>query len=131
LSRLLIFSALISVASCNAATEPSVGDEFVLTVGESVRVDGVDLAVEFVEVSEDSRCPSMVQCVWAGNGAVVVRTTTGVGAGPDTLHTNLEPRVIQLGNVQLELISLAPFPETPDPISTDFYRATFVTRFIR
>ena len=125
-----LLTAIISCFSCLGATAPPVGQEFSLAVGETVSVDGAPLSVEFVEVSEDSRCPTSVQCVWAGNGAVVVRTTTGAGLVEDTLHTNLEPKVLHLGEVQLELLSLDPFPESPGTIPTVSYRATFVTRLI-
>lgn len=123
-------AVIIPCFSCLGATSPPVGQEFSLAVGEMVNVDGAELSVEFVEVSEDSRCPTSVQCVWAGNGAVVVRTTTGAGFAEDTLHTNLEPKVLHLGEVQLELLSLDPSPETPGTIPTVSYRATFVTRLI-
>lgn len=123
-------TATISVFSCIGATDPPVGEEFSLAVGEIVSVEGAMLSVEFVEVIEDSRCPTGVQCVWEGNGAIMVRTITDAGLEADTLHTNLQPSVLHLGEIQLELLFLHPFPEAPGTIPTDSYRATFVTRLI-
>jgi hypothetical protein len=52
-----------SAATLNAPTQ--------LTPGQSALFDAEDLAVKFVGIDSDSRCPSDVACVWAGE--VVVR----------------------------------------------------------
>ncbi len=125
------FVAVIPFLACIGSTEPQVGEEFSLSVGQGVRVAGTALSVDFVGVSEDSRCPSDVDCVWAGNGAVVVKTSiSSTGEASDTLNTLLEPKVVHLGNVQLELLALTPNPRTDVEISTDSYSAIFVTRRI-
>ena len=41
-----------------------------VALGESVMIDGYYF--EFTEVLEDSRCPTNVQCVWAGRARVSV-----------------------------------------------------------
>jgi len=42
------------------------GQEFSLHIGESASIKGEELKVEFLEISEDSRCPTGVVCVWEG-----------------------------------------------------------------
>ena len=130
MSKKLLIGVLIPIVSCFGATDPTVGQEFVLAVGGSAKIAGVELSVEFLEVVEDSRCPSSVQCVWAGNGAIVVKTVINSSAQPDTLNTHLEPNVLHLGHVQVELVALEPTPVTTGSIPLDAYRATFVTRLI-
>jgi hypothetical protein len=88
----------------------------VLRVGDEVRVDSI-LRVSFHRVASDSRCPSSVVCVWAGDGAVEI--THGVGMGPSipvTLHTTLEPKSVEFQGYVLTLVELTPYPATTNPI---------------
>ena len=47
------------------------GDVFTLERGSSIVVDGH--AIRFDEITEDSRCPANVDCVWEGNGFMKLR----------------------------------------------------------
>jgi hypothetical protein len=42
------------------------GQEFSLRIGESASIKGEELQVRFLEVTEDSRCPTGVVCIWEG-----------------------------------------------------------------
>src|SRR6185312_15051394 len=53
------------------------GREFKLKAGRQVTVKGTKLRIRFVAVENDSRCPSDVTCVWAGNAAVQFQLGTG------------------------------------------------------
>lgn len=35
-------------------------------MGQTASFEGEKIKIKFVEISEDSRCPSNVQCIWAG-----------------------------------------------------------------
>ncbi len=52
------------------------GEEFSLHIGESIVIAGEDLRIKFVKMSEDSRCPKDVTCVWEGRVSAVVEITT-------------------------------------------------------
>ncbi len=56
------------LAGCVSQPGPEVGLDkpFSLGLGESVSITGEDLAVRFIEVINDSRCPQGAVCVWAG-----------------------------------------------------------------
>ncbi|MEX0790408.1 MAG: hypothetical protein WD178_06485 [Actinomycetota bacterium] len=71
----------------------SIGYPFTLQVGETVSIDGENLTVTYTRLVEDSRCAEGVQCVWAGNGRIVL-TLVKAGAEPVELelNTTLEPR---------------------------------------
>lgn len=106
---------------------PKAGESFVLAPGQRVTLDAVASSVRFLAVSDDSRCPSQVQCVWAGDGAIVLEIAPADGdAAEDTLHTNPEsgPRSAVLGRYELTLLELDPYPETPGEIAPADYRAT-------
>jgi hypothetical protein len=138
--------ACIALAACNsgdvtspvqAADAPSAAasqsvqldNPFTLRVGQTATVAGEGLSVSFEGVPEDSRCPTGVQCVWAGNAVVqVVLSKDGKAAGFE-LNTNLEPKTANYLEYTIELVSLAPYPSSKGgPIAQSQYRATFVVR---
>ncbi len=71
----------------NQAT-PRVGKEFSLKVGQQAKVDGVDLNLKFTGVPQDSRCPTNVNCVWAGNAEVALEWTHNKCTTTITLNTH-------------------------------------------
>jgi hypothetical protein len=115
------------VACDDEPAGPKPGDAFTLRLHERATLDAIHASVRFLEVSEDSRCPSRVQCVWAGNGAVVLQVAPAeADAKEDTLHTNPEsgPSGVVLAGYELRLLQLNPYPDMPGDISPGDYRAT-------
>ena len=128
--RFLILAVAVAGLGCSGALEPEIGDEFELRVGRSVIFEDAGLWVAFLGVAEDSRCPTRVQCVWAGDALVLVETAPYPDAGnskTDTLHTHQDPKVLSLGAVELELVGLDPYPEEPGSIEAADYVARFRT----
>ena len=117
------------VGSSSQATGPKPGESFTLEVGEKATLDAIHTSVRFLAVAEDSRCPSQAQCVWAGDGSVVLEIAPAGGdEAEETLHTNPEsgPGAVALAGYELTLLRLDPYPVTPGDIATDAYRATLV-----
>jgi tetratricopeptide (TPR) repeat protein len=88
------------------------------------------LTVEFSEILEDSRCPRQVDCVWSGQGRLVIYVWL-TGQEPTAFELNtlssLHQSVISYEAYQVELLSLDPYPETPElKITLEDYQATFV-----
>ena len=125
---IVVFSVVATLVACDdEPAGPKPGESFTLAVGQRVTVDTIHTSVRFLTVSGDSRCPSQVQCVWAGDGAVVLEIAPADGdAAEHTLHTNPEagPRAVILGRYELTLLQLDPYPETPGEIQLEDYRAT-------
>jgi hypothetical protein len=126
---------LVVAAACSshAAVEPQVtaviGDTFQLRVGQQVSLDNQALRIAFESVPEDSRCPAQVTCVWAGNGRVGLRVTTGEQSANISLNTTLEPRTVEVRGYQISLERLDPHPVTTERVSPDRYVAQLkVTR---
>ncbi|MDH3292141.1 MAG: hypothetical protein OEO20_13695 [Gemmatimonadota bacterium] len=117
------------------AVAANLGEPFTLKVGQRARIDDADLAVRFVEVVGDSRCPSnaLILCVWEGDGAILVEIAPlgGGDARADTLHTTLDPKWVLMGTVLLELLQVDPYPTDFTPIPLDAYEATFTVRMVR
>ncbi len=92
----------------------------VARLGERVQVDGP--AVTPLEVVEDSRCPTGVQCVWAGRLRLLVKVH--LGAGDQTRELVLgEP--VQVADGTLELVEAWPQPAAGEAIAPADYRFTF------
>ena len=145
MKRSIFAIAFFALAACNGtdATAPQVAPEapaaaassaatldqpFTLRVGQQVTIAGEALTVRFEGVPSDSRCPTGVQCIWAGDATVqVVLSKDGKAAGFE-LHTNLDPKTATYLNYTIELVSLAPYPTTKGPIPQSQYRATFIVR---
>ena len=57
--------------------------------GETVKIKGV--SIKFLEVVEDSRCPTEVTCIWAGRAIVKVEVTS---------NGNKQERMLTFGEVR-------------------------------
>ena len=133
--RAALGCALVAaVGACaGGATNPSeprtpaaqVDQAVVLAIGEAVRVEELGLELSLRAVEADSRCPSDVTCVWAGDAVVQVAVTPSNGeAQTFQLHTQLEPRSVTIGEARVELLDLAPYPKSSTRTEPRAYRAT-------
>lgn len=146
MKRSLFAIAIVALAACDGkdVTSPLVapdaplaagssnvqlGQQFELRVGGQATIAGENLTVSFQGVPSDSRCPTGVQCVWAGNAVVQVVLSQGGKAAGLELNTNLDPKTGSYLNYEIELVGLAPYPTAKGgAISQSQYRATFVVR---
>jgi hypothetical protein len=67
LASLLILILLFSLACTSDRVTASLGEQFTLPAGKSAVITGESLKIKFVEVTGDSRCPTGVQCIQAGD----------------------------------------------------------------
>lgn len=88
-----------------------------------------EMTVRFSAVTEDSRCPTNVECVWEGNAQVIVEATL-TGHAPTILWLNTNPGFeteAAYHAYTIKLFSLAPYPRS-DVLVADPYRATLVVQ---
>lgn len=119
--------ALLVGCAASTATAP-LGDEFTVAPDQPVRISGTEHRITLNAVQSDSRCPTDVTCVWAGNAEVVFRVEA---PGIDTvvvLNSGIEPRAATVSALRIELIALVPAPRSNAPIVAKAYRATLVAR---
>ena len=131
--RLLILTfCLLAATACsqNTPTSPTVPLDraFTLAPSDTARIEGTTLAVQFVRVSQDSRCPAW--CISAGDANLLVRVIESGATTDYDLHTddNLRRSVVHRG-VRITLAQLQPSrPILPGDgfgdISPGDYRAT-------
>ena len=117
---LVLIGTLTLLTACGAF----LGEEFLLKIGHSAMIRGEDLEIGFKQVSEDSRCPRDVTCVWEGRVVVVVEICKN-----DTSHRTelIQPGLTdQAVTAYYEdytlLFSVGPYPEEGSDIVVDDYR---------
>jgi len=129
LERARLPLVFVLAAACSSTTAPQLGEEFSLRLGEQATIADIGVTITFADVSEDSRCPSNVTCVWAGDAVVVIASwTVAAGEGTEVLHSHLEPQSVRIDSVELEFVRLDPYPEEPGIISPEDYVVTLSTR---
>jgi hypothetical protein len=131
-----LLTLLISLAACGSAgsrvetpSEPHValGEEFALKAGQAASVADGALVVRFESVSNDSRCPRGVTCIWEGDAAVAVSAHRGnASTNRHELHTSgLYARQATEGPFRIELVKLDPLPVDGASVDPKEYVATF------
>ncbi|PYT01312.1 MAG: hypothetical protein DMF63_00215 [Acidobacteria bacterium] len=82
------------------------------------------LTIRFVELVEDSRCPTDAQCVWAGNAKIKIRVTANGRTKDLTLDTNGPHQGDTAEGFAIRLIGLTPAPKSNIRINRNGYVAT-------
>jgi len=104
----------------------------VLAVGEEVFTTDGNLAIRFERVRQDSRCPTDVECPWAGDGEVVLRLQpVGASAVEQSLHTNASvgPGDVVIDGYEVFLEVLSPQPLSGSPIPPGDYEVVLRIEF--
>ena len=132
MERLLTIVTVASLACASGSTASDVpeitpGEPFRLGVSEEVLLPSEDLAVHFSGVTGDSRCPTGVNCFWAGDAAVELRLVQGGEETVVTVHTHGDrkfPRQAEAFGCTLHLEKLEPYPSSKGEIAPEDYVAT-------
>jgi hypothetical protein len=91
-----------------------------LHIGDEVMVDSA-LRLSLLSVSNDSRCPVDVLCVWVGTAAIELGLAVGSGPTvPDTLWTTFH-EATSFEGYDVTLQSLLPEAHTQHPIQPAEY----------
>jgi hypothetical protein len=121
-------------AGCNGGAAPvsiptgpsvALGQEFTLGPGQSVSLAEGALSVRFERVTEDSRCPQGVNCVWEGDAVVAIVASRAGASGQHQLHTSGRfARQATEGPYRIELLKLEPVPAEGTQVPPSQYAAT-------
>jgi hypothetical protein len=130
MKRIAAAGALLVVMACGPTLEPvepvathqvQAGDTVALGFGESAVVDG-ELRLTFTAVEGDSRCPTDVTCVWAGDAHIELRATrSGTPAETIELHTGADPREAELAGYRIRLLRVEPAAQQSGPPAENAY----------
>ncbi len=101
-----------------------------LHIGQTMMIEPVGIAINFVKVVQDSRCPSDVTCVWQGEVTILVNITNSKKiagsfnltsrAGEDDLGAKTFDRY------RIKLLQVEPYPISAKKIEPIDYTATLI-----
>lgn len=126
MTRAIAILLCVALAGCSSVrsqetktVEP--GGEVTLAPGETVSVKAADMKVRFLGVTEDSRCPRDVNCIWAGQVKVRLEIRSR--------HAASQPEIAEGGSVvesgyRVTLVRVEPRPVSTARIAPAEYRAT-------
>ena len=123
-AALISFGVILACAPVRSdvPTVP-VNTDFDVAVKGMARIQDSWLLVRFDTVTDDSRCPADVQCVWEGNAtARVTVDSAGISASAEFRTARLEP--VRLFGWTLELRQLRPARTTQTAPKPDDYVVT-------
>ncbi|MFA5668707.1 MAG: hypothetical protein WC967_05640 [Balneolaceae bacterium] len=115
----------VLLASCKDLSPikvaPELGEAFELRVGDSVTMNNSDLTILFKDVTEDSRCPRSVTCVWAGIAKLDVEFYN------QTFEFDTYDKFeYEVNSYKIKFNELTPYPEDDSKIPKRDYRASFI-----
>jgi hypothetical protein len=108
----------------DAAAE--VGQPFNLKLKQTAHMESAGIDVTFVNVTKDSRCPSDVTCVWAGQVSIVVDVNASGGSQLTLTLSGGQSEAKSFGNYSIRLADVQPYPVSTKKISLSDYVATLV-----
>lgn len=126
LASLLVPMTLSAKESGVCAQKVAMDTKFSLKHGGCVLLAG-KFEIRLIKISGDSRCPSDVQCGWAGD-VTALFSVKQKGAAPASIHIGHhggEGFAIYRKR-EIKLLDVAPYPLSTRDISQDEYTATLL-----
>jgi len=103
---------------------------FTLYLGQEAHLPDENLLVTFLDVLEDSRCPTQVDCAWSGQAIILIQVQlSGLTPAKYELNDNppLKADTASYVKYNIKFVKLDPYPELPGvPIPPASYVATLV-----
>ncbi len=127
LAALVICLALTGCGAARTQETKAVdpGAEVTLAPGMLVAVNGAGMTLRFVAVTEDSRCPRDVTCIWAGEVKAQIEIQESTKAAWQV--EILEGGSAAAGAFRVTLVRIEPQPTSSARIAPQDYRATLKT----
>ena len=117
----LFMASIALLTACSRATsapaDVKVGQSIQLAEGQSAMVSNTSVVVQFVSAN-DSRCPSDVVCVSAGEAVISLSLAGAAASRTDTVRLVKQPRAVTYGGFVFEATDLQPYPKSTGPVST-------------
>ena len=120
----LLIIAIIACVWLLCSGGPGLGEEFSLSVGQTVGISGENLKITFDEVLQDSRCPAGAECIWEGVATCQIHIVL------DDITYNIELAQPGLSDEYVSeaykgyhfSFKVEPYPELDKEIATSEYR---------
>ncbi len=125
LSALVLVITVSLLCICLACGgKAGLGEEFSLSIGQTVTISSEDLAITFEEVSGDNRCASDVVCITAGEVVCLMKVVQGESSyNIELAQPGLYYDYSQESYENYKYtFKVEPYPESDRTISDDEYR---------
>jgi len=103
---------------------------FQLKINQTAFIESENLKIKFWNVTEDSRCPSDVVCVWVGQATVVVnilKNEQNLGDFSLTSRLGNEDLAIKtFDGYSIKLVKVDPYPKSTSKIKLSDYVITLL-----
>ena len=103
-------------------------DPFTIDAGESVQVTMASMVLAFEGVNQDSRCPSDVTCVTAGNAALALSASADEVESVSFVVTLGGDATEDFRGHTITVLSLSPHPVSTSTIEPHEYQASMTVR---
>lgn len=121
---LCLLLALPACDSTSSVVSGELGKPSSISIGQTLSFAGEDLSIRFAEVISDSRCPTGVECVWAGEVSVAVQITYFKSLHHKTLvQSGAAPGLTTAFFNEYKIaFKVTPYPSAGSPIKQGNYR---------
>ena len=99
------------------ANEVNLDQEFSLSLGQNIMIAGENLAIKFIEVISDGRCPRGAICIWPGEANCLIEIVTHSESSYRKVLTQTglsRPSKTSFANYKITF-DLQPYPEVGKP----------------
>jgi len=123
-TALMLMAWAMGCSGAPADVQANIGQEVSLSPGQTVVIQGEQLKIKFLEVVNDSRCPSGVECFWQGEANCLVEITLSGSTQQAVLtQPGLTSEPAEKDSQDYELkFNLEPYPEAGKTIARGDYR---------
>ena len=114
-------------ATVDTAVVANPGAAFSLPLGKTATVSGTGFRITFNRVTEDSRCPVDVTCIWAGDAKIeLIVSRTSAPADYRVISLTPPNNEATAGDLKIRFVSLAPAPRQSEPGPSRAYIAQLI-----
>lgn len=129
---LALATALVIMVSMTASAQTKTKEIFTLGVGKQKTAKKSRLKIKFLEVTEDSRCPTGVDCIWAGNAKIKVQVVGSHSSQVFEFNTNIGAKGDIFDGWAITIDKLTPYPQADKEIDKKCYKVEFaISRLTR
>lgn len=124
----LVSVVIASLSGCNSTIKASLDTEFTLSIGQSAIISNESIEIEFADITGDSRCPSDVTCIWAGEVSCEVNISQ---SGEQNRIILTQPGLTDTSSEYIYQgyaidFKVSPYPESGTTIEKGDYRLTLI-----
>jgi len=126
--KLFIIGALLTLTGSSFLGAAPQDKAVTVKVDQEKVVPGTQIKVKFIELVEDSRCPTDVRCLWAGSAKIKLRFSKGSDEEIVELNTGVKPQSVEFGGYNFTFTGLSPRPRSNVRISRLGYVAALTAK---